>query len=166
MLCTIPCLCDLENFLLSCSSLHVALCCRTFKEHCLVFLQTKKAVHRLRIIFGLLGLNSTELHGNLSQLQGRMYVHTCTCVVIYSTCYNVVHLWQSNTNTLNAQYVTRFEKGPHFTQNTKFSTFQTVTTQHYGSFWLLAWFVGGSGLLLNKSKLESSAKLLSKTLNV
>ena len=50
-------------------SVCIALCCRTFKEHCLVFLQTKKAVHRLRIVFGLLGLNSTELHGNLSQLQ-------------------------------------------------------------------------------------------------
>ena len=54
-------------------SVRVALCCRTFKEHCLVFLQTKKAVHRLRIVFGLLGLNSTELHGNLSQLQVRVH---------------------------------------------------------------------------------------------
>ena len=54
-----------------------ALCSRTFKEHCLVFLHTKKAVHRLRIIFGLLGLNATELHGNLSQLQ----VHSDVCLL-------------------------------------------------------------------------------------
>ena len=60
-------------------ALLVALCCRTFKERCLVFLHTKKAVHRLRIVFGLLGLNATELHGNLTQLQVQCY----TCTLVY-----------------------------------------------------------------------------------
>ncbi|KAK3716115.1 hypothetical protein QZH41_019654, partial [Actinostola sp. cb2023] len=46
-----------------------ALCCRTFTDHCLVFLQTKWMAHKLRIILGLLGLSVEELHGNLTQLQ-------------------------------------------------------------------------------------------------
>lgn len=53
------------------SSFLVALCSRTFNEHCLIFLQTKTSAHRLRIILGLLGLNVEELHGNLTQLQVR-----------------------------------------------------------------------------------------------
>ncbi|KAJ8041357.1 putative ATP-dependent RNA helicase DDX27 [Holothuria leucospilota] len=44
-----------------------ALCCRTFHDHCLVFVQTKREAHRLHVILGLLGLNVGELHGNLSQ---------------------------------------------------------------------------------------------------
>ncbi|PIK48394.1 putative ATP-dependent RNA helicase DDX27 [Apostichopus japonicus] len=44
-----------------------ALCCRTFHDHCLVFVQTKKEAHRLHVILGLLGLNVGELHGNLKQ---------------------------------------------------------------------------------------------------
>jgi ATP-dependent RNA helicase DDX27 len=46
-----------------------ALCSRTFKGQCLVFLQTKALAHRMRIIFGLLGLQAAELHGNRTQLQ-------------------------------------------------------------------------------------------------
>lgn len=46
-----------------------ALLCRTFREKCLVFVQTKKQAHRLRILLGLLGLKVAELHGNLSQPQ-------------------------------------------------------------------------------------------------
>lgn len=34
-----------------------------------MFLPTKKAAHRMRIIFGLLDLKATELHGALTQLQ-------------------------------------------------------------------------------------------------
>lgn len=45
----------------------LALCCRTFHDHCLVFVQTKKEAHRLHVILGLLGLNVGELHGNLKQ---------------------------------------------------------------------------------------------------
>ena len=46
-----------------------ALCCRTFREQCLLFFPTKRLTHRMRIVFGLLGLKAAELHGNLTQLQ-------------------------------------------------------------------------------------------------
>ncbi|XP_072389207.1 probable ATP-dependent RNA helicase DDX27 [Diabrotica undecimpunctata] len=46
-----------------------ALVCRTFREHCMVFVQTKKQAHRLHIVLGLLGLKVAELHGNLTQPQ-------------------------------------------------------------------------------------------------
>ena len=47
----------------------LALCLKTYKQQCLVFLPTKKQAHRLRLLLGLLGLNTGELHGNLTQLQ-------------------------------------------------------------------------------------------------
>ncbi|XP_077982571.1 putative ATP-dependent RNA helicase DDX27 [Glandiceps talaboti] len=50
-------------------SIVAALCSRTFYDHCIIFVQTKKQCHRLHIILGLLGLNVGELHGNLSQTQ-------------------------------------------------------------------------------------------------
>jgi len=46
-----------------------ALCCRSFRDHTLVFVQTKHLAHKLRIVLGLQGLKATELHGNLTQLQ-------------------------------------------------------------------------------------------------
>lgn len=46
-----------------------ALVSRTFRDHCIVFIQTKKQAHRMHIILGLLGINVGELHGNLSQAQ-------------------------------------------------------------------------------------------------
>uniref|UniRef100_A0A182P5C3 RNA helicase n=1 Tax=Anopheles epiroticus TaxID=199890 RepID=A0A182P5C3_9DIPT len=46
-----------------------ALVCRTFHDHCMVFVQTKRTAHRLRILLGLLGLKTGELHGDLTQAQ-------------------------------------------------------------------------------------------------
>ncbi|KAM7341791.1 dead-box helicase Rs1 [Cochliomyia hominivorax] len=46
-----------------------SLICRTFHDHCMVFVQTKKQAHRLHILLGLLGIKAGELHGNLTQQQ-------------------------------------------------------------------------------------------------
>nr|CAG4637755.1 EOG090X059J [Chydorus sphaericus] len=46
-----------------------ALVCRTFRHHCMVFVQTKLLCHRLHVQLGLLGVRVGELHGNLSQPQ-------------------------------------------------------------------------------------------------
>lgn len=46
-----------------------ALVCRTFRDHCMIFVQTKKQAHRLHILLGLLGVSVAELHGNLTQPQ-------------------------------------------------------------------------------------------------
>lgn len=42
---------------------------RYFRDHTMVFMQTKKETHRMHIILGLLGLHVGELHGNLTQTQ-------------------------------------------------------------------------------------------------
>jgi ATP-dependent RNA helicase DDX27 len=47
----------------------LALCARSFQDHCLVFIPTKHLAHRIRIALGLLGIKASELHGSLSQLQ-------------------------------------------------------------------------------------------------
>ena len=47
----------------------LALATRTFKSRCIVFLGSKKQAHRVKILFGLVGLRAAELHGDLSQMQ-------------------------------------------------------------------------------------------------
>lgn len=46
-----------------------ALICRTFHDHCMIFVQRKRQAHRLHILLGLLGIKAGELHGNLTQQQ-------------------------------------------------------------------------------------------------
>uniref|UniRef100_A0A182WDS2 RNA helicase n=1 Tax=Anopheles minimus TaxID=112268 RepID=A0A182WDS2_9DIPT len=50
-------------------ALLAALVCRTFHDHCMVFVQTKRTAHRLRVLLGLLGVKTGELHGDLTQAQ-------------------------------------------------------------------------------------------------
>jgi ATP-dependent RNA helicase DDX27 len=45
----------------------LALCTRTFKKKVLIFFQHKQTCHKMKIVFGLAGLNATELHGDLTQ---------------------------------------------------------------------------------------------------
>ncbi|KAL3689685.1 hypothetical protein R1sor_015994 [Riccia sorocarpa] len=45
----------------------LALCTRSFKSKVIIFSGTKVEAHRLKILFGLLGLKAAELHGNLTQ---------------------------------------------------------------------------------------------------
>lgn len=50
-------------------SILCALVCRTFRNRCIIFVQTKKQAHRIHIFLGLLGIKIAELHGNLTQPQ-------------------------------------------------------------------------------------------------
>ncbi|XP_054276590.1 probable ATP-dependent RNA helicase DDX27 [Macrosteles quadrilineatus] len=50
-------------------ALLAALVCRTFHNHTMVFVTTKKQAHRIHILLGLLGVKVGELHGNLTQPQ-------------------------------------------------------------------------------------------------
>ncbi|QQP56602.1 Putative ATP-dependent RNA helicase DDX27 [Caligus rogercresseyi] len=45
------------------------LVCRTFRDHCIIFIQTKVQCHRLLILLSLLGVRVGELHGNMTQPQ-------------------------------------------------------------------------------------------------
>ncbi|OAX82207.1 hypothetical protein ACJ72_03440 [Emergomyces africanus] len=47
----------------------VALCKTVYKDRVIIFFRAKKEAHRVRIIFGLMGLKAAELHGSLSQEQ-------------------------------------------------------------------------------------------------
>ncbi|KAE8750031.1 hypothetical protein FOCC_FOCC003155 [Frankliniella occidentalis] len=46
-----------------------ALVCRTFRDHTMVFVTTKRQAHRVRLLLGLLGIKVGELHGDLTQPQ-------------------------------------------------------------------------------------------------
>ncbi|KAF3312818.1 nucleolar DEAD-box protein required for synthesis of 60S ribosomal subunit [Orbilia oligospora] len=47
----------------------ILLATELYKSRCIVFFRSKVYAHRVRIIFGLLGLKAAELHGSLSQEQ-------------------------------------------------------------------------------------------------
>ena len=50
-------------------ALLLSLCTRTYRQRVIVFLSSKWHAHRIKILFGLAGLNAAELHGNLTQQQ-------------------------------------------------------------------------------------------------
>ena len=50
-------------------ALLVALCKRTCKQGVIIFFRSKKLAHQMRVVFGLLGMKSEELHGDLTQEQ-------------------------------------------------------------------------------------------------
>lgn len=47
----------------------LSLLTRHFPSETIVFCETKIEAHRLHVILGLMGLHSSELHGNLTQSQ-------------------------------------------------------------------------------------------------
>ncbi|KAF8445958.1 DEAD-domain-containing protein [Boletus edulis BED1] len=51
------------------TALLVTLCKRSFKQGVIVFLRSKKLAHQIRVVFGLLGMEAEELHGDLTQEQ-------------------------------------------------------------------------------------------------
>ena len=56
----------------------LTLCVRTANRGgTIVFLRSKKLAHQMRVVFGLLGLRATELHGDLTQDQVRWAVFRC-----------------------------------------------------------------------------------------
>ena len=48
-----------------------ALVKRFFDDECVLFVQTKKGAHRMRLVLNLLAVKAGELHGNLTQPQVR-----------------------------------------------------------------------------------------------
>ena len=48
------------------------LCSDVFSERVIIFFRQKKEAHRVRIIFGLLGIKAAELHGSMSQEQVKL----------------------------------------------------------------------------------------------
>merc|ERR1711865_623277 len=48
-------------------ALLLALCSRTFKTRTIVFFPLRWQAHRMKIVFGLCGLNAGELHGDMPQ---------------------------------------------------------------------------------------------------
>jgi len=58
-------------------SLLIALCSRTFQNRVIIFFRSKAAAHHMKIIFSLLGLKSSELHGDLTQEQVKSCFFCC-----------------------------------------------------------------------------------------
>ena len=56
----------------------MCLCHDVYTDRAIVFFRQKKEVHRARIIFGLLGLKASELHGNMNQEQVRVILVICS----------------------------------------------------------------------------------------
>jgi len=70
----------IRNTLLQCSLMFSVMCSvmfltalvkRFFDDECILFVQTKKGAHRMRLVLNLLGVKAGELHGNLTQPQVR-----------------------------------------------------------------------------------------------
>lgn len=51
------------------AALLVAVCKRTFRSRVIIFFRSKKLAHQMRIVFSLLGMKCSELHGDLTQEQ-------------------------------------------------------------------------------------------------
>ena len=47
----------------------LSLCHEVFTDRVIIFFRQKKEAHRIRVIFGLLGIRAAELHGSMSQEQ-------------------------------------------------------------------------------------------------
>jgi ATP-dependent RNA helicase DDX27 len=64
----------------------IHLCKNLYTERVIIFFRQKKDAHRVRIIFGLLGLSCAELHGSMNQAQvfltssGKMFVKLTTFI--------------------------------------------------------------------------------------
>ncbi|EEH50754.2 uncharacterized protein PADG_06833 [Paracoccidioides brasiliensis Pb18] len=56
----------------------IALCKTVCKDLVIIFFRSKKEAHRVRIIFGLFGLKSAELHGSMSQEQASFAIASGT----------------------------------------------------------------------------------------
>jgi ATP-dependent RNA helicase DDX27 len=64
------------------------LCKEIYTGRVIIFFRQKKEAHRVRIIFGLLGLKAAELHGSLSQEQVRYEMsHLRILLLIYHLAY-------------------------------------------------------------------------------
>lgn len=51
------------------------LCKEIYASRVIIFFRQKKEAHRVRVVFGLLGLKAAELHGSMSQEQVRRDIH-------------------------------------------------------------------------------------------
>ena len=47
----------------------ISICKKVYKQNTIVFVQSKRLAHRLKILFGLFELPAAEIHGNLTQAQ-------------------------------------------------------------------------------------------------
>ncbi|KAG2315466.1 hypothetical protein Bca52824_018588 [Brassica carinata] len=61
----------------------LSLCTRTFKSKVIIFSGTKQAAHRLKILSGLAGPQSSWLHGNLTQAQRLDVRNLDSCIHLF-----------------------------------------------------------------------------------